>query len=97
MEAVSSSETLVPIFQTIWCRKAEYHSLNPTHVDFVVNIVAMGRFLAKYFVFPCQFSFHQFLHTHLSLPSGAGTIGPNRARFTVVGALGNSNFGGPSH
>jgi hypothetical protein len=36
-------------------------------VGFVVDKVALGA------GFPCQFSFHQLLHTHL--PSGAGTVG----------------------
>jgi hypothetical protein len=31
-----------------------------------------GRFFSEYFCFPCQFSFHRLLHTHLS--SGAGAI-----------------------
>jgi hypothetical protein len=39
------------------------------HMGFVVDEVA----LSEYFRFPCQFSFHRMLHTHLS--SGAGTIG----------------------
>jgi hypothetical protein len=32
-----------------------------------------GQVFSEYFGFPCQFSFHQILRTHLS--SGAGTIG----------------------
>jgi hypothetical protein len=43
------------------------------NVGFVVDKVALGQGFSKYFGFPCQFSFHQMLHTHLS--SGAGTIG----------------------
>jgi hypothetical protein len=38
------------------------------HVGFVV-----GQVFSEYFRFPCQFSSHQMLHTHL--PSGADTIG----------------------
>jgi hypothetical protein len=43
------------------------------HVGFVVDKVALGQVFSQYFSFPCQFSFHQMLHTHLS--SGAGSIG----------------------
>jgi hypothetical protein len=42
-------------------------------VVFAVDKVALGQVFSKYFGFPCQFSFHQMLDTHLS--SGAGTIG----------------------
>jgi hypothetical protein len=41
----------------------------PGNMGFVVDKV-----FSEYFGFPCQFSFHRLLHTHL--PSGAGTIGP---------------------
>jgi hypothetical protein len=34
-----------------------------------------GRFFSEYFGFPCQSSFHQLLHNHPHLSSGAGTIG----------------------
>jgi hypothetical protein len=36
--------------------------------------VALGQVFFEYLGFPCQFSFHQLLHTH-HLSSGAGTIG----------------------
>jgi hypothetical protein len=36
--------------------------------------VALGQVFSEYFDFPCQFSFHRLLHTHLLL-SGAGTKG----------------------
>jgi hypothetical protein len=42
-------------------------------VGFVVDIVALGQVFSEYFGFPCQFSFHQMLHSHLS--SVAGTVG----------------------
>jgi hypothetical protein len=42
---------------------------------FVVDKVALGQVFSEYFGFPCQFSFHQFLHNHHHLSSGAGTIG----------------------
>jgi hypothetical protein len=44
-----------------------------SHVRFVMDEVALGYVSSEYYGFPCQFSFHQMLHTHL--PSGAGTIG----------------------
>jgi hypothetical protein len=40
-----------------------------------VDEVALGQVFFKYFGFPCQFSFHQLLHTHHHLLSGAGTEG----------------------
>jgi hypothetical protein len=42
------------------------------HVVFMVDKVGLGQVFSEYFGFPCQFSFHEMLHTHLS--SGAGTI-----------------------
>jgi hypothetical protein len=47
------------------------------HVEFVVDEVTLGQVFSEYFNFPCQFSFHRLLHTHLS--SGAGTVGPVEA------------------
>jgi hypothetical protein len=44
-------------------------------VEFVVDKVALGQVFSEYFGFPCQFSFHQLLHTHHHLLAGAGTIG----------------------
>jgi hypothetical protein len=43
-------------------------------VGFVVDKVALGQVFYKYFGFPCQSSFHQLLHSHPYLSSGAGTI-----------------------
>jgi hypothetical protein len=34
------------------------------HVGFVVDKVALGQIFSEYFGFPCQSSFHQFLHHH---------------------------------
>jgi hypothetical protein len=34
------------------------------HVEFVVDNVALGQVFFEYFGFPCQLSFHQFLHHH---------------------------------
>jgi hypothetical protein len=45
------------------------------HVGFVVDKVALGQVFSEYFGFPCQSSFHQLLHNHRHLSSGAGTIG----------------------
>jgi hypothetical protein len=45
------------------------------HVGFVVDKVALGQVFSEYFGFPCQSSFHQLLHNHHHLSSGAGTIG----------------------
>jgi hypothetical protein len=39
----------------------------------MVDKVTLGQVFSEYIGFPCQFSFRQMLHTHLS--SGAGTIG----------------------
>jgi hypothetical protein len=44
-------------------------------VGFVVEKVALGQVFSEYFGFPCQSSFHQVLHNHPHLSSGAGTIG----------------------
>jgi hypothetical protein len=33
-------------------------------VGFVVEKVALGQVFSEYFGFPCQSSFHQFLHNH---------------------------------
>jgi hypothetical protein len=45
------------------------------HVGFVVDKVALGQVFFEYFGFPCQSLFHQLLHNHHHLSSGAGTIG----------------------
>jgi hypothetical protein len=42
-------------------------------MGFVVDKVALWQVFCEYFGFPCQFTFHRLLHTHLS--SGAGTTG----------------------
>jgi hypothetical protein len=47
-----------------------------SQVGFVVDKVALGQiFFSEYLGFPCQSLFHQFLHNHHHLSSGAGTIG----------------------
>jgi hypothetical protein len=45
-----------------------------SQVGFVVDKVALGQVFSEYFGFPCQSSFHQLLHNHPHLSSGAGTI-----------------------
>jgi hypothetical protein len=44
-----------------------------SHVGFMVDEIALEQVCFEYFCFPCQCSFHQMLHTHLS--SADGTIG----------------------
>jgi hypothetical protein len=44
-------------------------------VGFVVYKVALGQVFSEYFGYPCQTSFHQLLHYHHPLSSGAGTTG----------------------
>jgi hypothetical protein len=44
-------------------------------VGFVVYKVALGQVFSEHFGVPCQSSFHQLLHNHPHLSSGAGTIG----------------------
>jgi hypothetical protein len=44
-------------------------------VGFVVDKVVLGQVFSGYFGFPCQSSFHQLLHNHPHLLSGAVTIG----------------------
>jgi hypothetical protein len=34
------------------------------HMWFVVDKVALGQAFSEYFYFPCQSSFHKFLHHH---------------------------------
>jgi hypothetical protein len=52
-------------------------------VGFAVDKVALGQAISEYFGFPCQSSFHQFLHNHHHLSSGAGTIGQWWAQYQV--------------
>jgi hypothetical protein len=44
-------------------------------VGFVVDKVVLGQVFSMYFGLPCQSSFHQLLHNHPHLSSGASTIG----------------------
>jgi hypothetical protein len=46
-----------------------------SHMGFVVDKVGLEQVFSEYFGFLCQFSFHQLLHNHLHLSSGASTIG----------------------
>jgi hypothetical protein len=52
-------------------------------VGFVVDKVALGQVFSKYFGFLCQSSFHQLLHNHHHLSSGAGTIGQQWPMYQV--------------
>jgi hypothetical protein len=53
-QAVSRWLPIVVAWVCIWAE----------HVGFVVDEVALGQFFSEYFDFPCQSSFHQFLHHH---------------------------------
>jgi Zn-dependent M28 family amino/carboxypeptidase len=53
------------------------------HVGFVVDKVALGQVFSEYFGFPCRSSFHQLLHDHHHLSSGAGTIGQQWPTYQV--------------
>jgi hypothetical protein len=44
-------------------------------VGLVVDKVALGQVFSEYSGFPCQSAFHQLLHNHPRLSSGAGKIG----------------------
>jgi hypothetical protein len=52
-------------------------------VGFVVDKVALGQVFSEYFGFPCQSSFHQLLHSHPHLSSGACTIGQKWPQYPV--------------
>jgi hypothetical protein len=43
-------------------------------MEFVVAKAAMGQIISEYFGLSAHHSFHQFLHNHRHLSSGAGTI-----------------------
>jgi hypothetical protein len=53
------------------------------HVGFVVDKVELGQVFSEYFGFPCQSSFHQLLHNHPHLSSGACTIGQMWPQYLV--------------
>jgi hypothetical protein len=53
------------------------------HVGFVVGKVALGQVFSEYFGFLRQSSFHQFLHNHHHLSSGACTIGQKWLQYQV--------------
>jgi hypothetical protein len=54
-------------------RRPEFDTRS-SHVGFVVEKTVLRQVSFEYFGFPCQFLFHQMLHTH-HLPSEAGTVG----------------------
>jgi hypothetical protein len=53
------------------------------HVGFVVDKMALGQDFSEYFGFPCQSSFHQLLHNHPDVSSGACTIGQKWPQYLV--------------
>jgi hypothetical protein len=56
-----------------------------SQVGFVVDKVALGQVFSEYFSFLCQSSFHQLLHNHPHLSSGAGTIGQKWPQYKGLG------------
>jgi hypothetical protein len=64
-------------------------------VGFVVDKVALGQVFSEYFGFPCKSSFHQLLHNHPHLSSGADTIGQKCPQYKGLSptplAIKNSN------
>jgi hypothetical protein len=53
------------------------------HVGFMVDKVALGHVFSEYFGLPCQFAFHQLLHNHPHLSSGACTLGQKWQQYLV--------------
>jgi hypothetical protein len=53
-------------------------------VGFVVDKEAMGQVFSEYFGFPCQSSFHQFLHHHTHLGLAQQAIGGRSAEWNLV-------------
>jgi hypothetical protein len=47
----------------------------------MVDKVALGQVFSEYFGIPCQSSFHQLLHNHPHLSSGAGITGQKRPQY----------------
>jgi hypothetical protein len=54
-------------------------------VGFVVDKVALEEVFFEYLGFPCQSSFHQLLHNHPHLSSGAATIGQKWPQYKGLG------------
>jgi hypothetical protein len=52
-------------------------------VGLVVDKVELGQVFSEYFGFPCQSSFHQLLHNHPHLSSGAG-LSPAPPRIIIA-------------
>jgi hypothetical protein len=50
-------------------------------VGFVVDKVALGQVFSQYFGFPCQSSFHQFLHNHHHHRRRGGKPATNRLSY----------------
>jgi hypothetical protein len=60
--------------QNLYIRRVKFEP-GSGQVGFVLDKVALGQVFSEYFGFPGQSSFHQLLHNHPHLSSGAGTIG----------------------
>jgi hypothetical protein len=79
----------IKMFKTFWLENPKGRPRRPGfdprsgYVWFVVDKVALGQVFSEYFGFPCQSSFHQLLHNHLHLSSGAGTIGQQWPTYQV--------------
>jgi hypothetical protein len=72
-----TSQRFMELEDSLPCSQPRRPGVEPGsgHVGFVVDKVAQGQLFSVYFGFPCQSSFHQFLHNHHHLSFGAGTIG----------------------
>jgi hypothetical protein len=53
-------------------------------MGFVVDKAALGQFFSEYFGFPCQSSFHQFLHHHEHPGLHNRAIGGRSAEWTQL-------------
>jgi hypothetical protein len=71
------SEAMPQLRQLVACFPTWQPRFKPRsgHVGFLVDKVVLGLVLFEYFSFPCPSSFHQLLHNHHYLSTGADTIG----------------------
>jgi hypothetical protein len=53
------------------------------YVGFVVDKLMLGQIFTEYFGLSCESSFHQLLHNHHHLSSGAGIIGQYWSQYKV--------------
>jgi hypothetical protein len=70
---------------------ARVRALVRSHVGFVVDKLALGDVFSEYFGFLCQNLFHQLLHNHHHLSSGAGTVGHHSTKWTQSHPTKNNN------